>query len=454
MSASLSTGAQPTPTGVLVLGMHRSGTSALTGLLRLMGCYVGRDDVLMPVKEDNPKGYWERMDVYRLNDELLAALGEEWHTAAAVDPGELDGTAAPAFGERMDGVVQDLEAHRPWALKDPRLCLLLPLWRPRLPAVAAILIHRPPLEVARSLELRHGLPTPVGMALWEAHALAALAASRDLPRWLVTYGELLERPTATCRRLHGELEGLGLAGLRPPAPEAVRELIDPSLFRARGDAGEQEAYLNPARRRLLDSLADGSALTAPPPALSADSRAILAAHRAAWRTRSRATTLEAESVRLRGERDGLLRERDELSRTLRELVAERDALAARVSGEQRERERLAAEGAELERARSALAEERDRLLVELHAQRAEAGNALEKVSELAAAIANLEERLREREAALRRSAEELAESRARLEATVSTLRALEASRSYRLGRALTRPAAALRRLGRGGGETG
>jgi hypothetical protein len=56
---------------IILLGMHRSGTSAVAGLIHLMGAYVGDETIYMPPTKDNPKGYWERMDVYRFNDRFL-----------------------------------------------------------------------------------------------------------------------------------------------------------------------------------------------------------------------------------------------------------------------------------------------------------------------------------------------------------------------------------------------
>ena len=60
---------------IILLGMHRSGTSAVAGLIHQMGAYVGDETICMPPNEGNPKGYWERMDVYRLNDRFLHDVG-------------------------------------------------------------------------------------------------------------------------------------------------------------------------------------------------------------------------------------------------------------------------------------------------------------------------------------------------------------------------------------------
>ena len=66
------------PNGAVVLGMHRSGTSAIAGFLAKAGFYAGEETDLLPSAEDNPKGFFERADVNALNDLLLDELGGAW----------------------------------------------------------------------------------------------------------------------------------------------------------------------------------------------------------------------------------------------------------------------------------------------------------------------------------------------------------------------------------------
>ena len=60
--------------GVYVLGMHRSGTSALARVIDLLGVPVADDGLLAP-SEDNPAGYWEPLDLVLFNQVLLRELG-------------------------------------------------------------------------------------------------------------------------------------------------------------------------------------------------------------------------------------------------------------------------------------------------------------------------------------------------------------------------------------------
>lgn len=63
---------------VITLGMHRSGTSALTRCLNLLGLSVGPEDDLIPASEENVKGFWENVELKKLNDNILEAFDGEW----------------------------------------------------------------------------------------------------------------------------------------------------------------------------------------------------------------------------------------------------------------------------------------------------------------------------------------------------------------------------------------
>src|SRR5580693_429281 len=84
-------------TALVVLGMHRSGTSALTGMLHHLGVALGDD--LMPATADNPRGYWEHSDIVRANQAIMTALGWAWDDMRPLPPGFENGDAA-ADGRR------------------------------------------------------------------------------------------------------------------------------------------------------------------------------------------------------------------------------------------------------------------------------------------------------------------------------------------------------------------
>lgn len=287
---------------VMVLGMHRSGTSALTRALALAGCWVGEGDELFPDDSANPRGYWERRDVVALNEAALAAVGARWQ---AFPEGALDGLDA-GHRSHLEGrsreIVAALDEHGSWVIKDPRLCLLFPLWRRALTRPFVVLVHRSPLAVAESLAARDGVPLLYGIALWELYTRQALAATAGLPRALVSYHRLLAAPEAAMAELGAALvERAGLAPgvLELPRGQALRAAFSPTLEHHAQDPERQRGYLNAAQLELAEELESGRALTreAVPP-LSAGARELLEApalaERAVWRAKGAGAALEAD----------------------------------------------------------------------------------------------------------------------------------------------------------------
>ncbi|HXE67117.1 MAG TPA: glycosyltransferase [Rhodanobacteraceae bacterium] len=179
---------------ILVLGMHRSGTSAVTRCLNLLGAEVGNK--LLPPAEDNRSGFWEHADVVAIHEELLKDLGRAWHDARALPEGWLLSAAArKARGKLAKLVADEFDASVLCAVKDPRLCRFVPLWREVLLEsgldAVALLVVRHPAEVARSLNARDGLRCETTCLNWLQHFVEAETATRGMPRSLLAYDDLL-----------------------------------------------------------------------------------------------------------------------------------------------------------------------------------------------------------------------------------------------------------------------
>ena len=314
--------AGPSPQA-LVLGMHRSGTSALTSLLDRMGFHAGPDESLMPADDHNARGYWELGELQAFNEKLLSALGASWTDVLDLDPRRLNETARARFQERARLFVGHLDSFGPWVIKDPRLCLLLPVWLEMLDRPVCILIHRHPLAVARSLSRRNGLPILVGIALWEKYNLAALEYSRELPRALVSYRDLIDNPAGTAAELVRNLRSAGVKGieaLRHLSPEDARALLDSSLEHHVSSPDEDLGYLNDRQRELLHSLENGSALVYPVPPISAGAREVLQEH--VRQAREKRATIQSLTERIQRIEETLEHKR--------QAVEERDALLGAV----------------------------------------------------------------------------------------------------------------------------
>lgn len=185
------------PHCLAVLGMHRSGTSCLTGLLEDAGIYLGEVSKWNP---HNTKGNQEHNEIVELNNDVLAYNQGAWDRPPA---------RACIWTEEMrarrDAIIARFRGHEPWAFKDPRTLLTLEGWREALPELVCVGTFRHPWSVARSLVTRGGIEFEQSLALWETYnqKLLALVESEGIP--LVCYdlpaAAYLEAVRALLKRL-------------------------------------------------------------------------------------------------------------------------------------------------------------------------------------------------------------------------------------------------------------
>ncbi len=238
---------------LIVLGMHRSGTSAATRLLNLAGAYFGTDDDATESNRENPKGFWERRDVRDVCDGLLLDSGFDWWRTADFDLSGIPVDVAERHRSTFAGIVGDLDHHAPWVVKEPRLCLLLPVLLETLEAPICVHVHREPVEVAASVARRNGFPLAAGLALWEQYTLAALRSSHGCPRVHLNYADIMADPRQQLADLIAWLGEQGVGGLTVPADTEIAEFIDPELHRNRREAADRRGLLNEAQRALADA---------------------------------------------------------------------------------------------------------------------------------------------------------------------------------------------------------
>ena len=180
--------------GILVLGMHRAGTSLLTKVLTQLGCTPPR--TLIGASENNESGYWESRPIRAFNDRLLESAGTQWDDWRAVNPDWLATPLAQDFLAEAKGLLATEFGTAPlFVLKDPRICRLVPFWSAVLTESGitsrVIFALRNPIEVAASLQARGGHPPELAHMIWLRHMLDAEAASRGQPRTFTSYDGLL-----------------------------------------------------------------------------------------------------------------------------------------------------------------------------------------------------------------------------------------------------------------------
>ncbi len=226
LPAKLELGERP----IVVLGMHRSGTSALTGTLSHFGVALGAN--LLVANEDvNARGFFELSDVVEVHDELLDALGSSWSNPSPLPEKWWRMDAVAEHRDRLIHVLEKSFANEAvWAVKDPRLCRLLPLWLDLFAAADAlpsfVIVYRHPLEVVASLKQRDGVNDEHAMVLWVEHMLAAEHATRAFPRTFVSYHALLSDWRSVVDQIASDLD---LTWPSEPASAVVDDFLDTGL---------------------------------------------------------------------------------------------------------------------------------------------------------------------------------------------------------------------------------
>lgn len=341
------------PVSVIVLGMHRSGTSAVCRILRGLGIFGGREEEMLAADSWNPRGYSELRSVVALNDELYSLHGyhltlpplELEHALAkfGAPGGSREGgeglrksaaSLAREFSERGGGQ---------WVWKDPRFCITLPWWRGSLGRVIPILCLRHPSAIADSLVRRDGFARRGSLDLWEAYLRQALFACRDLEFLPLEFEELVREPASAVGRL---AEFLGARGVRLGSSDGAAELLEPGLIHS---AAADDSELDARQRRLLELARRGEADVG----FLHETQAACRGHRTALLDIT-VRALDAELARAREEvgyrrqqeRNGLeelayLREREEGFHKERAYLQEQERNAREELGYLREQERNA-----------------------------------------------------------------------------------------------------------------
>lgn len=186
------------PAITFVLGMHRSGSSALARVLNLAGLRISGQ--LMAANQDNPSGYWEPQRVVRFNDDLLKHLGRHWADPKPLPPDWVAQCEATPLSSRIVALMHEEAAQASgqgsrMIIKDPRLSRLMPLWKAVLSSqgmeATCLITCRSPIDVHRSLHARDRVTRDHALELWLAYMLDAEASTRGWARRVVHYDQLM-----------------------------------------------------------------------------------------------------------------------------------------------------------------------------------------------------------------------------------------------------------------------
>lgn len=245
---------EPTKRMIVVVGMHRSGTSASTRALEALGVELGTG--LLAPGADNPRGYFEDERLLDISAEVLSALGAEWDSPVIFRPEVFDSPSMRALeSEAVQIVRQRFGEHATCGFKNPRTARLWPFWQRVFErsghSPSFLVVFRNPLSIARSLQHRNGLSAERSHLLSLLHMTEAMIHSRGRPRVALDYDDLINAPREAMARV-----ARVLALPAPSEDEAAwrdltRDFLSSTLRNSQYDPADLEA--DPAVSRLAVS---------------------------------------------------------------------------------------------------------------------------------------------------------------------------------------------------------
>ena len=218
---------------IFVLGMGRSGTSAITRVLSLCGAYL--PEPLLGGSESNLPGHWEPVDAININNAFLRRYAASWYDPTLRLQGDIAFSAQEkeTFIEQICGFIERSHTSSPLVIKEPRITALAGFWfeaARRTSATAKVVIPiRHPDQIAASLAARDGLSAELSAVLWLKYNLLAERSTRELPRVFVEYANLL----GDWRKEIGRIAERLTVDLSNADEAAIECFLDPNLQRQR-----------------------------------------------------------------------------------------------------------------------------------------------------------------------------------------------------------------------------
>jgi hypothetical protein len=229
---------------VLVLGMHRSGTSSVAGSLVKLGARAPK--TLEEANRFNPRGYWESTRLMALNDEILRSAGSAWDDWWAFNVSWYASQIAEEYERRAAAEIMNEFGSCSLAVaKDPRMCRMMPFWSKVFNATGQsmriVIPVRSPLEVSRSLWVTDQIPVNKSLLLWLRHVLDAERVSREQPRAVIDWTAFIADWRLVIARI-GEQIGISWPRLSDKAAAEIDHFLSPNLRHNISDTAELAAH--------------------------------------------------------------------------------------------------------------------------------------------------------------------------------------------------------------------
>lgn len=224
---------------IVILGMHRSGTSILSRSMRVFGASLG--DHLMEPQPCNPKGFFEDLDIYELNEKLLSHIGQHWYSLSPILKKGFSDLVGSYQNDAIKLLRQKLEKENIFSFKDPRTAILLPFWQSvfrnlRTP-VSYFTIIRNPISVALSLRERDNFPIERSILLWTKYNLSILRNTRGKNTSFVLFDDLAVYPKNTIQSL-SSFTSLPIS--QKELDLFLNDFLDPNIIHQKNDSNYTE----------------------------------------------------------------------------------------------------------------------------------------------------------------------------------------------------------------------
>jgi hypothetical protein len=226
---------------LFVLGMGRSGSSALTRVLSLCGGSL--PEPLLGANPGNPTGHWEPLDALRMDDDFLVRHGSGWHDPTLRFHGDIkfDHRERENFVEQIEEFFRNCTTGPLTIIKEPRIVALAGCWfeaaRRMGLAIKIAVPVRHPNDVTASLVARDLISPELSSALWLKYNLLTERWSRPYPRVFIEYQNLLNDWRREVARASEAL----VIDLSPDAA-AIEAFLDPALCHSRDTGSATEPF--------------------------------------------------------------------------------------------------------------------------------------------------------------------------------------------------------------------
>ncbi len=239
------------PSGVVILGTSRSGTSAIARAFVLAGFFAGTDEQLLGPRPSNVMGHFEALSVLELNEEVLRRFDSSWWAqgpSAAVQRRHR-ADYQPRIRSILESLQSQAEGH-PIVIKEPRISALLPIWGSAIDRrLHVVLAVRSPIEVALSLFERDGTPLQCGLAAWEVHMTGLLDYLNGADVTVAPFAQIINRPESMVKAVESAVAHIGSAYAEHVKSSLAGDGIDRELPGQR-DSGLHDELLSARQKRV------------------------------------------------------------------------------------------------------------------------------------------------------------------------------------------------------------